>query len=181
MNAKKRDAPLHAVQARFERHMHRHPGVLWADVLARLDAKPAALLSLRKMEETGGEPDVVRIDDTSAGYTFCDCAPESPFGRRSCCYDQQALDSRKENKPATSAMAMAADMGIELLTEAQYRALQQLGEFDLKTSSWISTPSPIRKLGGALFCDRRYDSVFVYHNGASSYYAARGFRGVLRI
>jgi hypothetical protein len=172
---------LQLLEDRFERHMHRHPGVSWADVRARLDSDPAALRSLQAMEATGGEPDVVCLDDQTATFTFCDCAAESPVGRRSCCYDQEALDSRKENKPAHSAVAMAAGMGITLLTEAEYRALQAVGAFDLKTSSWISTPANIRALGGALFCDRRYDTVFLYHNGASSYYAARGFRGVLRV
>lgn len=181
MNARERDALLQALSARFARNMHRHPEVSWADVLARLEASPTAMRALRLMEDTGGEPDVVRLDATPSGFTFCDCAAESPVGRRSYCYDQAALDSRKENKPAASAIAVAADMGVELLTEAQYRALQEFGEFDLKTSSWISTPSNIRTLGGALFCDRRYDTVFVYHNGASSYYAARGFRGMVRV
>ncbi|QJR37208.1 DUF4256 domain-containing protein [Gemmatimonas groenlandica] len=181
MNAKDRDALLTTLEARFAANMRRHAGVAWTPVRAALTKNAAALSTLHAMEATGGEPDVVRLDATSAGYTFCDCAPESPIGRRSYCYDQAALDSRKENKPAASAMAVAADMGVELLTEAQYRALQEFGEFDLKTSSWISTPSSIRTLGGALFCDRRYDTVFVYHNGASSYYAARGFRGVRRI
>jgi Protein of unknown function (DUF4256) len=181
MNAKDRDALLATLEARFEGNMRRHPDVAWASVRTALTKNAAALSALQAMEATGGEPDVVRLDATSTGYAFCDCAAESPLGRRSYCYDQAALDSRKENKPAASAIAVAADMGVELLTEAQYRALQELGEFDLKTSSWISTPSPIRKLGGALFCDRRYDTVFVYHNGASSYYAARGFRGLLRV
>lgn len=181
MNAKDRDALLNTLEARFEGNMRRHADVSWASVRAALTKNPGALRALQEMEATGGEPDVVRLDATSTGLTFCDCAAESPVGRRSYCYDQAALDSRKENKPAASAMAVAADMGVELLTEAQYRALQELGEFDLKTSSWISTPSHIRKLGGALFCDRRYDTVFVYHNGASSYYAARGFRGLVRI
>lgn len=180
MNAKEQDALLQTLRARFERNMHRHPGVSWADVRARLDAGPTALRSLRKMEVTGGEPDLVSMDGDAAAYTFCDCASESPLGRRSGCYDREALDARKENKPEHAAVEMAAEMGIELLTESQYRALQQLGAFDLKTSSWISTPTSIRQLGGALFCDRRYDTVFVYHNGASSYYAARGFRGLLR-
>ena len=172
---------LQLLQDRFERHRHRHPGVSWAHVRAKLDADPAALRSLQAMEATGGEPDVVCLDDHADAFTFCDCATESPVGRRSCCYDQEALDARKENKPAISAVAMAAGMGITLLTEAEYRALQLFGAFDLKSSSWISTPASIRALGGALFGDRRYDTVFVYHNGASSYYAARGFRGVLRV
>ncbi len=181
MNAKDRDALLSTLEQRFEGNMRRHTDIAWAPVRAALMKNADALRTLHEMEATGGEPDVVRLDATSTGYSFCDCAAESPVGRRSYCYDQAALDSRKENKPAASAIAVAAAMGVELLTEAQYRALQELGEFDLKTSSWISTPSTIRKLGGALFCDRRYDTVFVYHNGASSYYAARGFRGMLRV
>ena len=181
MNAIDRATLLQTLGARFERHMPRHQGVAWADVRARLEGNAVALRSLREMEDTGGEPDVVCIEGDSADIIFCDCAAESPLGRRSCCYDQEALDTRKENKPASSAVAMAAGMGIALLTEAEYRALQALGAFDLKTSSWISTPADIRALGGALFCDRRYDTVFVYHNGASSYYAARGFRGLLRV
>jgi hypothetical protein len=181
MNTTERDALFLTLAARFERNTHRHPGIAWSDVRAKLDGNAAAVQALREMEATGGEPDVVSLDGESAEYTFCDCAAESPLGRRSCCYDQEALDSRKENKPANSAVAMAAGMGITLLTEAQYRALQTLGAFDLKTSSWIGTPADIRALGGALFCDRRYDTVFLYHNGASSYYAARGFRGVLRV
>jgi hypothetical protein len=157
--------------------MHRHPGVAWADVQARLDADPDALRSIGEMEATGGEPDVIGRADATGRYVFCDCAAESPSGRRSVCYDDEALESRKEHKPPASAVAMAAEMGIELLTEDQYRALQTLGEFDTKTSSWVSTPPEVRALGGALFCDRRYGKVFVYHNGAQSYYAARGFRG----
>lgn len=181
MDTTERDALLHMLEVRFQRNTHRHPDVAWSAVRAKLDGNPAALRALREMEATGGEPDVVSLDGESAEYTFYDCAAESPIGRRSCCYDQEALDARKENKPAISAVAMAAGMGITLLTEAEYRALQVLGAFDLKTSSWISTPASIRALGGALFGDRRYDTVFVYHNGASSYYAARGFRGVLRV
>lgn len=181
MNAKERDALLKTLQRRFEGNLPRHRGVAWSDVRARLDDNPDALRSLREMESTGGEPDVVLLDDQSDGLTFCDCSAESPLGRRSYCYDRDALDSRKENKPANSAVESAAAMGIALLTEAQYRALQQLGTFDIKTSSWISTPSEVRALGGSLFCDRRYGRVFVYHNGASSYYASRGFRGVLRV
>jgi hypothetical protein len=169
------------LQTRFEKHMSRHKGVAWADVQARLEGDPGKLASLQEMERTGGEPDVVGRDKATGQYLFYDCAAESPAGRRSVCYDREALDSRKEHKPANSAMDMAGEMGIELLTEEEYRALQKLGEFDLKTSSWIATPESIRKLGGALFCDRRYDQVFVYHNGASSYYAARGFRGSLRV
>ncbi len=181
MNAKDRDALLSTLDGRFHANMRRHPGVAWSAVRARLDGNAAALRALREMETTGGEPDVVSLGGDAAVFTFCDCAAESPLGRRSCCYDQDALDSRKENKPAHSAVAMAVGMGITLLTEAQYRALQAVGAFDLKTSSWISTPADIRALGGALFCDRRYDTVFVYHNGAPSYYAARGFRGVLHV
>ncbi len=161
--------------------MQRHKGLVWANVLARLEAKPEKLWSLQVMEETGGEPDVVGQDKKTGEYLFYDCAAESPKGRRSVCYDREALDARKEHKPGDSAVEMAASMGVELLTEAEYRALQQLGAFDLKTSSWVKTPDAIRALGGALFCDRRFDTVFVYHNGAESYYAARGFRGALRV
>ena len=181
MDTTERDALLHMLEVRFQRNTHRHPDVAWSTVRAKLDGNPAVLRALREMEATGGEPDVVSLGGDADSFTFCDCAAESPLSRRSCCYDQEALDSRKENKPANSAVAMAGGMGITLLTEAEYRALQALGAFDLKTSSWISTPANIRALGGALFCDRRYDTVFVYHNGASSYYAARGFRGVLRV
>ena len=181
MDTTERDALLHTLEVRFQRNTHRHPDVAWSAVRAKLDGNPAALRALREMEATGGEPDVVSLGGDVDSFTFCDCAAESPLSRRSCCYDQEALDSRKENKPANSAVAMAGGMGITLLTEAEYRALQALGAFDLKTSSWISTPANIRALGGALFGDRRYDTVFVYHNGASSYYAARGFRGVLRV
>ncbi|MEJ5991649.1 DUF4256 domain-containing protein [Ramlibacter sp. PS3R-8] len=167
------------LKARFEKNMHRHAGVAWAAVQARLDANAAALKSLAAMEASGGEPDVVGPAAKKGEVTFVDCAAESPAGRRSLCYDRAALDARKENKPQGSALEMAADMGIALLTEEQYRALQALGEFDLKTSSWIQTPPAIRSQGGSLFCDRRYGQVFVYHNGAQSYYAARGFRGAL--
>jgi len=160
--------------------MHLHRGMAWPEIQARLEASPAALKSLREMESTGGEPDVIGRDDESGTYVFCDCSAESPAGRRSVCYDQEALASRKEHKPEGSAVDMAAAMGVDLLTEEQYRALQQLGEFDTKTSSWVKTPPELRKLGGALFCDRRYGKVFVYHNGAQSYYAARGFRATLR-
>jgi hypothetical protein len=180
MKAQERSALLRKLQSRFEQHMQRHAGVAWADVQARLEANPAALESLHQMEASGGEPDVVG-PAASGHYTFCDCAAESPAGRRSLCYDGAALDARKENKPKGSAVEMARAMGIGLLTEAQYRKLQELGEFDLKTSSWIETPPEVRALGGALFCDRRYGRVFVYHNGAQSYYAARGFRGALRV
>jgi len=169
------------LQARFERNMRRHEGIVWADVQARLDRHPEAMASLREMEATGGEPDVIGRDGKTDRFIYCDCAAESPAGRRSVCYDRAALDSRKEHKPKGSAVEMAAAMGIDLLTEAQYRALQTLGEFDSKTSSWIATPPDVRALGGALFCDRRYGNVFVYHNGAQSYYAVRGFRGMLRV
>jgi hypothetical protein len=174
-------ALLKTLQTRFARHPERHAGVSWADVEARVTANAAALKSLAAMEETGGEPDVIGQDPTTGEYLFCDCAAESPAGRRSVCYDQAALDARKENKPAGSAVGMAAQMGITLLTETQYRQLQELGAFDLKTSSWIVTTPSVRALGGALFGDRRYDQVFVYHNGAQSYYAERGFRGLLRV
>jgi len=172
---------LGTLQARFQKNMHRHRDMAWPDIQTRLDRSPAALRSLREMEFTGGEPDVIGHDRESGAYIFCDCSPESPAGRRSFCYDGEALASRKENKPENSAVDMAAAMDVQLLTEEQYRALQQLGEFDTKTSSWIDTPLELRKLGGALFCDRRYGRVFVYHNGAQSYYAARGFRGTLRV
>ena len=172
---------LRALEARFKKNMQRHRGLEWADVQARLDAGGAKLRSLDEMERTGGEPDVVGQDPKTGAYIFCDCSAESPKGRRSVCYDREALKSRKEHKPKNSAMDMAAAMGIELLTEEQYRELQNLGDFDTKTSSWVKTPSDIRKLGGALFCDRRYGHVFLYHNGAESYYGARAFRGSLRV
>lgn len=172
---------LRELKTRFEKNMHRHPGIEWLEVEARLKANPAKLWSLDQMEETGGEPDVVGHDQKTGVYVFCDCSAESPKGRRSICYDHQALESRKEHKPHNSALNMANKMGIEILTEEQYRKLQQLENFDLKTSSWIETPDTIRKLKGALFCDRRYDTVFTYHNGAESYYAARGFRGMLMV
>ena len=172
---------LSTLRARFEGHKHRHEELEWADVQARLEARAESLWSLNEMERTGGEPDVVGRDEETGQYIFFDCAVQSPEGRRSLCYDGEALASRKKYKPEGSAAEMAAAMGIELLTEEQYRALQQLGSFDTKTSSWIKTPARIRELGGALFCDRRYDTVFVYHNGAESYYAARGFRGLLRV
>lgn len=181
MNPQGRQALLNVLQARFAKNMQRHEGVAWAGVLRKLDGNSEALEALRHMESTGGEPDVIAHDPVSGSYTFCDCSPESPLGRRSLCYDAQALESRKEHKPASSAVQMAAEMGIELLTEEQYRALQTLGNFDSKTSSWVRTPADVRALGGALFCDRRYGRVFVYHNGAPSYYAARGFRGALQI
>lgn len=181
LSSKEREQLLRALQARFEKDTSRHRGLNWADVQARLEAEPAKLWSLHEMERTGGEPDVVGRDKKTGEYIFYDCSAESPKDRRSLCYDRQALDSRKENKPAGNALDMAAAMGIELLTEEQYRELQKLGDFDTKTSSWVKTPSAIRKLGGALFCDRRYDTVFLYHNGAESYYAARGFRGCVRV
>jgi hypothetical protein len=169
------------LKARFEKNMNRHQGVEWAEVQAKLEANPEKLWSLSEMESTGGEPDVVGRDKKTGEYIFYDCSAESPNGRRSLCYDREALESRKQHKPANSALDMAAAMRIEILTEDQYRELQKLGEFDTKTSSWIRTPSRIRELGGAIFCDRRYDTVFVYHNGAESYYAARAFRGSLRV
>ncbi|PZR22305.1 MAG: DUF4256 domain-containing protein [Citrobacter freundii] len=175
------DELLRILQARFEKNMSRHKGIDWAKVQAKLEADPAKLRSLDEMERTGGEPDVIGHDKKTDEYLFCDCSPETPKERRSICYDREALDSRKEHKPANSAIDMANEMGIEILDEEQYRALQTLGDFDTKTSSWIRTPKEIRELGGALFCDRRYNTVFVYHNGASSYYAVRGFRGMLRV
>jgi hypothetical protein len=181
LSPEQREAVLGALKARFERNMNRHKGLEWAQVQAKLEANAERLWSLNEMEGTGGEPDVIGRDSKTGEYIFCDCSAESPKGRRSLCYDREALDSRKENKPENNAVDMAAAMGIELLTEEQYRALQKLGKFDTKTSSWVMTPSEIRKLGGALFCDRRYDTVFVYHNGAESYYAARGFRCSLRV
>ena len=181
LTAKQREELLGALKTRFEKNMNRHEGVEWDKVKAKLEANPAKLWSLSEMERTGGEPDVVGSDKKTGEYIFYDCSAESPKGRRSVCYDRAALEARKEHKPADSAIDMAAAMGIEILTEEQYRALQKLGAFDLKTSSWIMTPAAIRKLGGALFCDRRYDTVFTYHNGADSYYAARGFRGSLSV
>ena len=181
MKAQQRDQLLGSLKRRFEKNMHRHRGVGWAQVLARLEGSPAALQSLGEMEASGGEPDVIGQDKNTGRYLFCDCSAESPAGRRSLCYDREALSSRKEHKPEGSAVEMAAAMGIELLTEEQYRRLQQLDEFDTKTSSWIVTPQDVRSRGGALFCDRRYGRIFVYHNGAQSYYAARGFRGLLRV
>ena len=181
MKAPDRGQLLRVLKARFEQHPHRHAGIEWAKVAARLESQPAALKVLAEMEATGGEPDVIGREGSAGPYLFCDCSPESPLGRRSLCYDREALDARKENKPQGNAVEMAAAMGIELLTEEQYRALQQQGEFDTKTSSWVRTPKEMRALGGALFCDRRYGQVFVYHNGVQSYYAARGFRGLLRV
>jgi hypothetical protein len=181
MKSKEREELLQALKARFEKNMRRHAGITWAEVHARLEGNPDALKSLQAMEATGGEPDVIGRDKASGPFTFCDCSPESPTGRRSSCYDAEARESRKEHKPENSAVEMAAAMGIDLLTEERYRELQKLGDFDTKTSSWIRTPSDVRALGGALFCDRRYGRVFVHHNGAQSYYAARGFRGSLRV
>lgn len=172
---------LGVLKTRFQKNISRHKGIEWASVQARLEANPEKLWSLDEMEITGGEPDVVGQDKKTGEYLFVDCSAESPKGRRSICFDHEALESRKEHKPADSAMNMAATMGIELLTEAEYHELQALGEFDLKTSSWVKTPAEIRKLGGALFCDRRFGQVFLYHNGAESYYAARAFRGILRV
>ena len=181
LSPEQRKTLLSTLKTRFEKNDKRHKGLEWTNVQAKLDKSPEKLWSLNEMETTGGEPDVVGHDKKSGEYIFYDCAAESPKERRSVCYDDEALLSRKEHKPANSAVAMAAGMGIELLTETQYRDLQQLGSFDTKTSSWVATPPGIRKLGGALFCDRRYDTVFLYHNGAESYYAARGFRGALRV
>jgi hypothetical protein len=181
LSASQSETLMGILRTRFEKNANRHKGLKWSDIQAKLEANPERLWSLDEMEETGGEPDVVGFDKKTGEYIFYDCAPESPKGRRSICYDPQALESRKEHKPKDSAIAMADAMGIEILTEEQYRELQKLGEFDLKTSSWVKTPTEIRKRGGALFCDRRYDTVFLYHNGAESYYAARGFRGCLKV
>lgn len=181
MPQEQRSALLGVLEARFEKHMNRHKGLKWPEIQAKLEANPGKLWSLDAMEETEGEPDVIGLDKKTGEYVFCDCCAESPKGRRSVCYDPEALESRKEHKPSDSAIGMATAMGIDLLTEEQYRELQKLGKFDTKTSSWVKTPADIRKLGGALFCDRRYDTVFLYHNGAESYYAARGFRGALRV
>lgn len=172
---------IKTLKNRFEKNSNRHQDLKWADIQTKIEANTDKIWSLNEMEITGGEPDVIGYDQNTDEYIFCDCSAESPKGRRSICYDHQALEARKEYKPADSALNMAADMGIEILTEEDYKNLQQIGNFDLKTSSWIQTPLNIRKLGGALFCDRRYDHVFVYHNGADSYYAARGFRGLLRV
>jgi len=180
MQAQERDDLLKALRLRFEKNSTRHEGLTWSTIQTRLESTPKALEVLAQMESTGGEPDVIGYDKPADQYVFCDCSAESPTGRRSLCFDGKALASRKENKPKGSALGAAAEIGIELLTEEQYRQLQHLGEFDTKTSSWVATPNDIRALGGALFCDRRYGKVFVYHNGAESYYAARGFRGVLR-
>lgn len=175
------EALLKTLKARFEKNPNRHKGIKWEDVMAKLKKDGGKLWSLNQMEETGGEPDVIAYDKKTGEYTFCDCSPESPAGRRSICYDHEALESRKEHKPKDSAIGMAEDMGIELLTEEEYRQLQTLGEFDTKTSSWVKTPPAIRKLKGAIFCDRRYNTVFTYHNGAESYYAGRAFRGSLKV
>ena len=180
--SEQREYLLKTLKIRFEKNIKRHKGVDWSEVQAKLEANPDKIWSLNEMERTGGEPDVIlNGDKKKSEFIFYDCSPESPKGRRSLCYDREALNSRKEYKPVNSAIDMAAEMGIELLTEEQYRGLQQFGKLDLKTSSWVKTPAPIRKLGGALFCDRRYDMVFLYHNGAESYYAARGFRGFLNV
>jgi hypothetical protein len=179
--AGEREGLLKALETRFARNMQRHKGVEWAEVLGRLEKNPEKLWSLNEMEFTEGEPDVIGSDAGTGELIFCDCSPESPKGRRSLCYDAEAWEARKEHRPENSAVGMAAEMGIELLNEEQYRDLQKLGKFDQKTSSWIVTPEPIRKLGGALFCDYRYGTVFTYHNGAQSYYAARGFRGLLKL
>lgn len=181
MNAKQREELFAVLKTRFEKNMNRHKGIQWEKVQAKLQAEPEKLASLNEMDATGGEPDVVGFDKKTGEFIFYDCSAETPKGRRSVCYDREGLESRKEHKPANNALDMAAAMGVALLTEEQYRELQTLGEFDVKTSSWIQTPAAIRKLGGALFGDRRYDSVFVYHNGAQSYYAVRGFRGSLRV
>ena len=181
LSSAQREELLRALKARFEKNMNRHKGLEWAKIQAKLEANSQKLWSLNEMETTGGEPDVVGHDKKAGEYIFYDCSAESPKGRRSVCYDREALESRKEHRPKDSAIDIAAAMGIELLTAEQYRELQQLGNFDLKTSSWVKTPADIRKLGGALFCDRRYNHVFTYHNGAESYYGARGFRGSLRV
>ena len=181
LSQEQREELLRILKARFEKNMNRHEGLDWAQLQAKLEANAEKLWALNEMEKTGGEPDIVGRDKSTGEYIFYDCSAESPKGRRSLCYDREALNSRKEDKPKDSAMDMAAFIGIEVLTEEQYRELQKLGNFDTKTSSWVKTPSSIRKLGGALFCDRRFDTVFLYHNGAEYYYAARGFRGLLRV
>jgi len=181
LSAQQQKELLSILKNRFDKHPGRHKGIDWTKLQSRLESKQEKLWSLYEMEKTGGEPDVIGYDKKTDQYIFCDCSAESPKDRRSICYDREALNTRKEHKPANTAIDMATDMGIEILTEEQYRCLQELGNFDTKTSSWILTPAAIRKLGGALFCDRRYDTVFLYHNGAESYYAARGFRGSLRV
>jgi hypothetical protein len=181
LSSKQREELLGTLKARFQKNMNLHKGLQWAEVQAKLEANPEKLWSLSEMERTGGDPDVVGHNKKKDEYIFYDCSPESPQGRRNFCYDREALDKRREHKPKNDAITVAAELGIEILTKEEYRALQKLGKFDTKTSSWVETPSDIRKLGGALFCDRRYDTVFVYHNGAESYYAARGFRGSLKV
>lgn len=181
LSAEHRQELIRVLKTRFEKNMSRHKGIDWAKVQAKLEAKAEKLWSLDEMEVSGGEPDVIGYDEKTGEYLFCDCAPESPKGRRSLCYDRDAWESRKEFKPENNVVDVATEMGVELLSEEQYRALQELGKFDLKTSSWVKTPAEIRKYGGAIFCDRRYEHVFMYHNGAESYYAARGFRGLLRV
>ena len=181
LSSEQRDELLKTLKTRFEKNMNRHKGLEWAKIQAKLETDPEKLWILDDMEVTGGEPDVVGYDKKTDEYIFYDCSAESPKDRRSLCYDRKALESRKENKPKNNAIDMATDMGIEILTEEQYRELQKLGEFDTKTSSWVKTPDDIRELGGAVFCDRRYNTVFLYHNGAESYYAARGFRGLLKV
>ena len=181
LSQKEKDVLIKTLQIRFEKHPHRHNEIKWIQVLAKLENNPEKLWSLQAMEQTDGEPDVIGFDESTGEYIFCDCSAESPKGRRSLCYDREALDARKEFKPENSVVDMAAEMGIELLTEEQYRNLQQLEHFDSKTSSWLLTPAEIRKLGGAIFAEHRYDHVFIFHNGAQSYYAARGFRGLLRV
>jgi len=179
--ADKANSLLKVIKKRFEENMERHKDLKWMEVQKRLESKPDKFLSIYEMEKTGGEPDVIGFDRKDRSFIFCDCSPESPKDRRSLCYDRQALNKRKENKPKNTVIDLAEEMGVELLTEQQYRDLQELGEFDLKTSSWVATPPEIRKLGGAIFCDRRYNQVFTYHNGADSYYAARGFRAILKV
>lgn len=181
LTLKQKTELLELLKDRFLKNTIRHPELFWDYIQIKLEASPEKLLTLQKMELTGGEPDVVGFDDNTGEYIFYDCSKETPIGRRSVCYDNEALESRKKNKPENSALGMAVDMGIEILTEEQYRKLQEMGDYDTKTSSWILTPARIRKLGGALFCDRRYDTVFLYHNGAESYYSVRGFRGSLRV
>ncbi|MEO5580586.1 MAG: DUF4256 domain-containing protein [Gemmatimonadaceae bacterium] len=181
MKVAARDELIKTLRDRFETNTVRHKGIDWSAVRAKLEANPRKLEVLNEMERTGGEPDVIGYDKDAGSFTYCDCSPESPRGRRSICYDREALNSRKENKPTGSAIEMASSLGLEILTEAEYRELQRLGEFDTKTSSWVKTPPNVRELGGALFCDRRYGEVFLYHNGAESYYAARGFRGLVSV
>jgi hypothetical protein len=180
LSSEQKSEVLNILQTRFEKYMNRHRGLNWSDIQVKIEADNNKLRSLYEMERTGGEPDLIYNEDTGV-CAFFDCSAETPKGRRNICYDREALNSRKENKPASSAVDMAADIGIDILTEEQYRELQKYGEFDIKTSSWVKTPESIRKLGGALFCDRRYDTVFVYHNGAESYYSSRGFRGLLKV